>query len=124
MNKKKIIALVLILLVVGVVVYFIFFNTTTARPWEELTAEEKINVFEDWFAGQGSVYIRPGTNEFNAMVDEVQQLYADAGIPWDEELFIQMYEEANGAYNEDVYDHSGASDVTIDNRPGTNEYNQ
>lgn len=119
MNKKKMIALVLMLLVVAVVVYFIFFNTTEAAPWEELTPEEKINVFEDWFDGQGSVYIRPGTNEFDAMVAEVQQLYADAGIPWDEDLFIEMYEAANGVYNEDVYDHSGASDVTIDNRPGT-----
>lgn len=123
MQKKKIIVLVVVLLIIAALTYFIFFYEDYATPWEDLSDEEKIQVFQQWFAGQGSVYIRPGTAEFDAMIEEVKALYEAAGIPWDEEEFISLYETANGAYNEDVSDHSGGSVISVSNRPGTNEYN-
>jgi len=129
MQKKKIIVLVIVLLLIGAVVYFVFFSTPPeAAPWDELTDEEKLTVFDEWFAGQGSVYIKPGTNEFFDLIDEVKALYEAAGLPWDEEAFIQMYEEANGAgsYSQDEQSTGSSTsggEISVSNRPGTNEYN-
>lgn len=129
MEKKKIIGLLIVLLIVAAVVYFVFFYTEEAAPWTELTDEEKINVFEDWFAGQGSIYIRPGTNEFDAMIDEVKALYEAAGLVWNEEAFIDMYETTNGTGSSGSSSSSSSSSsgsggaISISNRPGTNEYN-
>lgn len=137
MEKKKIIGLVLVLLIVAAVLYFLFFDTPEAEPWAELTDEEKIQVFENWFAGQGSVYIRPGTDEFDAMIEEVKALYQAAGLVWDEEEFIYLYQTANGTGSSSTSTSAlsssgsgGAISVSnrpgtnsVSNRPGTNEYN-
>jgi len=127
MQKKKIIVLLVVLLIIAAVAYFVFFTADEATPWTDLTDEEKVDIFQDWFEGQGSVYIKPGTNEFDALIEEVKALYEAAGIEWDEQAFIEMYEAANGSGSSGSSSTGSSSGsggaISISNRPGTNEYN-
>lgn len=122
MSKKKIIGLVLILLIVGALAYYFFIYSAQAAPWDSLSDEEKIIEWDNFLSGTGSVYVRPGTDEFQDLLDEMQQLYAANGIAWDEDEFTTAYVAANGdqasddgstnAYNPD-------EPISVSNRPGT-----
>ncbi len=116
------IAVVLILLSgVGFILYALFYKKT-APAWTTLSPEQKIDIWKLWLAGNGSIYIRPGTNEFDQMLQEAKALWEAAGLVWDEAAFLQQYESLNetagGVYDPEVTDKGGATVVSIYNKPG------
>lgn len=117
------IAIVLILLSGAGLILFVLFYKKTAPNWATLSPQQKIDIWERWLAGNGSIYIRPGTKEFDDMLQEAKALWEAYGLVWDEEAFLAQYESMNqtagGVYDPKATDKPGAQVVSITNRPGT-----
>lgn len=116
-NKKKaikIIIIIAVLLGLSFIVYYFFFKPI--KPFEELTDEEKVIEFQKAIDGTGSVYIRPGTYEFDSVMNQIKQVYIDNGIPFDEALFNNWYNSVNGSSSD--LTKPGGSIVSIYNKPG------
>ncbi len=117
-NKRKVIKIIIIvavLLGLSFIVYYFFFKPI--KPFEDLTDEEKIAEFEKAINGIGSVYIRPGSNEFDLIMEDIKGIYSANGLPFDEVLFSQYYNSVNGTPSN--LSKPGGSVVSVFNKPGS-----
>jgi hypothetical protein len=112
-STLKIVFFVVFILALCLAVYFIFFNKIPA--WDDLTDEEKISEFNKAISGGGSVYIRPGTNEFDTFVEDIKNIYLANGVYFDEDLFNSYYNSVNG----NVYIKPGATLISVFDKPGS-----
>lgn len=121
-NKKKaikIIIIIAVLLGLSFIIYYFFFKPIPA--WEELTDEEKIIEFQKVLNGEASVYIRPGTNEFDALLQQMKEIYSANGISFDEILFTQYYNSVNGV--DSNLSKPGGTVVSAYSKPGATQIN-
>lgn len=120
---RRIILIIILLSGAGLILY-VMLHKKTAPPWDSLSPQQKIDIWQQWLNGHGSIYIRPGTNEFDAMLQEAKALWEANGLTWDEATFLAQYETltttVGGIYNPKVTDKVDATIVSITNRPGVN----